>query len=123
MHSVRTETRYAVFHITVEVITASTFLIIIKIKILTEIEVQTVTFIEAKNDFGDWVCDLVWEPRCIPFFKEKRLAGVIQFYEWSIENKYHITICWDPIGQTELASGSMILGATTSRRDRGNGKA
>ena len=50
-----------------EVITARTFLIIIIIKILTEIEVQTVTFIEAKNDFGDWVCDLVWEPRCIPF--------------------------------------------------------
>ena len=39
-------------------------------KTLTEIEVQTVTFIEAKNDFADWVCDLVWEASGLPFLKK-----------------------------------------------------
>ena len=40
---------------------------------LTEIEVQTVTFIETKNNFADWVCDLGWKVRCIP--KKKDQSG------------------------------------------------
>ena len=42
-----------------------------KKNMLTEIEVQTVTFIETKNNFADWVCDLGWKVRGIPIKKSK----------------------------------------------------
>ena len=38
----------------------------IKRNTLTEIEVQTATLIEAKNNLGDWVRDLVWKASGIP---------------------------------------------------------
>ena len=62
---------YAVLHITGRGNNRQEFVIIIK-NTLTEIEVQTVTFIETKNNLADWVCDLGWKVRGIP---KKSVSG------------------------------------------------
>jgi hypothetical protein len=46
-------------------------------KTLTEIEVQTVTFIETKNNLSDWVCDLGWKVGGIPKIMSKEVSRAL----------------------------------------------